>query len=63
MGLSFDGMPSDSGETTIKAHETVTESDQCIWKQYCRVEHKDKDRAAGLEIAEPLILCGHQERI
>jgi hypothetical protein len=24
------------------------------------VEHSDKDRAAGLEIAESFILCGHQ---
>jgi hypothetical protein len=24
------------------------------------VKHKDKDQAAGLEIAESFILCGHQ---
>jgi hypothetical protein len=24
------------------------------------VEHKDKDQAAGVEIAESFILCGHQ---
>jgi hypothetical protein len=24
------------------------------------VEHKDKDQAAGLEITESFILCGHQ---
>jgi hypothetical protein len=24
------------------------------------VEHRDKDQAAGLEIAESFILCGHQ---
>ena len=24
------------------------------------VEHKDKDQAAGLELAETFILCGHQ---
>jgi hypothetical protein len=24
------------------------------------VEHQDKDQAAGLEVAEPFILCGHQ---
>ncbi len=24
------------------------------------VEHKDTDQAAGLEIAESFILCGHQ---
>jgi hypothetical protein len=24
------------------------------------VQHKDKDQAAGLQLAEPIILCGHQ---
>ncbi len=24
------------------------------------VEHRDKDQAEGLEMAEPFILCGHQ---
>ncbi len=24
------------------------------------MEHKDKDQAAGLEISESFILCGHQ---
>ncbi len=25
------------------------------------VEHQDKDQAAGLEVAESFILCGHQD--
>jgi hypothetical protein len=58
-GTTLDDVFSDGGVTVQGPHKGVHKKNRCAVEQSPVVEHKDKDHAAGLEIAKSFILCGH----
>ncbi len=60
VGFRRVGLPSDGGAIVQGLHEGLHNQTNVLEDSMAVVEHKDNDKAAGLEIAESSILCSQQ---
>jgi hypothetical protein len=61
VGVRRDGLSPEDCQAVPGHDEGIREPDQHIRRvNTVVVEHQDKDQAAGLELAESFILCGHR---